>query len=395
MASVRFADDELTESATCSIALTDVRSSIRKSRIMENKEVMDFYRSLFDSCDSNGDGVICVNELKKFIETEERRDITDQMAEIIYLEFDKNKDQKLDFEEFLEMINSSKMRRSFRNISKKILDFITVTPDGKKIALSRTLTRTGEYEKNFKLKKTTIRMLVLSLTQILFYYIDKTYQFGDKCGPYREFLRFDPCRKFELYRYLTYAFVHTTPTHLYPNVIIQLIVGVPLETIHTWRVLIVYFFGVLMGSLAHSVMHREYSLVGASGGVYSVLTVPIAAVILNWRDMSHPAIHMLFFGTIAALDVGVKYYNFSVNEVKSKVSLGAHLGGAVVGLLFGVNIIKNIRESKIERVIWYICWVILVAFSMNLIIMDASLPLPDDCFNMTNTTCTIPKEEIE
>lgn len=70
-------------------------------------------------------------------------------------------------------------------------------------------------------------------------------------------------------------------THLTVNLIVQLLLGVPLEMVHRgWRVLLIYFSGVLAGSLATSVTDPSVYLAGASGGVYALITAHIATIII-------------------------------------------------------------------------------------------------------------------
>ena len=71
--------------------------------------------------------------------------------------------------------------------------------------------------------------------------------------------------------------------HLIFNLLVQLVVGLPLEMVHgSCRVLTVYMAGVLAGSLGTSVCDagRQVYLVGASGGVYALLAAHIANVLL-------------------------------------------------------------------------------------------------------------------
>jgi rhomboid-related protein 1/2/3 len=49
---------------------------------------------------------------------------------------------------------------------------------------------------------------------------------------------------------------------------------------HWWRVLIVYFAGVVAGSLGTSVTDPYVYLAGASGGVYAILLAHIATIIM-------------------------------------------------------------------------------------------------------------------
>lgn len=58
--------------------------------------------------------------------------------------------------------------------------------------------------------------------------------------------------------------------HLVNNLVVQLALGVLLELVHRWRVILVYLAGVAAGCLAHSLYTPYYFLAGASGGVYAV-----------------------------------------------------------------------------------------------------------------------------
>ena len=69
--------------------------------------------------------------------------------------------------------------------------------------------------------------------------------------------------------------------HLGTNLIVQIVLGIPLEMVHGWwRLLIIYLAGVTAGSLATSVTDPSVYLAGASGGVYALLLAHLASVIL-------------------------------------------------------------------------------------------------------------------
>ena len=84
----------------------------------------------------------------------------------------------------------------------------------------------------------------------------------------------------DAYRYLTYQFSHSNVYHLIGNVLIQLLLGIPLEFMHgSWRIMIVYLAGVLSGSVGH-VLWNISNVGGASGGVYAMLTAHFASVLM-------------------------------------------------------------------------------------------------------------------
>ena len=69
--------------------------------------------------------------------------------------------------------------------------------------------------------------------------------------------------------------------HIFFNVLIQLLLGIPLEMVHKWwRVMAVYLAGVIAGSLASSISDPSAFLAGASGGVYALIAAHLANVTL-------------------------------------------------------------------------------------------------------------------
>ena len=76
--------------------------------------------------------------------------------------------------------------------------------------------------------------------------------------PYCSVLIYHPKRRWEAWRYFTYMFVHIGLLHYIFNMIMQIIVGVFLEMEQegwkgSFRVMAVYFSGVIAGSLGTSI----------------------------------------------------------------------------------------------------------------------------------------------
>ena len=77
----------------------------------------------------------------------------------------------------------------------------------------------------------------------------------------------DLYERYQVWRYLTYMLIHSGLFHAIFNILIQLILGLPLEMVNGWwRVMLVYCSGVLAGSLWTSVLKPDKFLAGASGG---------------------------------------------------------------------------------------------------------------------------------
>ena len=70
-----------------------------------------------------------------------------------------------------------------------------------------------------------------------------------------ESLHYDPDKitdGVEIWRYITYAFVHSGYTHIILNIVMQIFIGIPLEMVHGWwRIIPIYFGGVFAGSLGN------------------------------------------------------------------------------------------------------------------------------------------------
>merc|ERR1711963_1045752 len=68
-----------------------------------------------------------------------------------------------------------------------------------------------------------------------------------------------------------------------------LFVGIPLEMSQpgltgSLRVAGLYMAGVLLGSVASSIIEPTQYLVGASAGVYALVTAHLATLVLNWHE---------------------------------------------------------------------------------------------------------------
>ena len=58
---------------------------------------------------------------------------------------------------------------------------------------------------------------------------------------------YDPYKRDEVYRFLTYAILHKDLEHLIGNIGIQLVVGFLLELVYKWRILFIFFIGIISG----------------------------------------------------------------------------------------------------------------------------------------------------
>ena len=234
------------------------------------------------------------------------------------------------------------------------------------------------YLDQYSCKPPPMFLFLISLVQIgifIWHVIilsNRSISVGPNGPPYVEGpLIFNPYKKWEVWRFLTYMLVHSGYFHIIFNLLIQLLLGVPLEMVHRWwRILLVYFSGVVAGSLATSISDPEVYLAGASGGVYAIIAAHLANVIFNWKEMEFPALRLIAFILLAGIDTGVAVY-YRYIEVDTQVGYAAHAAGAIVGFLLGIVVLRNLRVHTWERVLWWICLLLFLALFLAAIVWNA------------------------
>ena len=108
-------------------------------------------------------------------------------------------------------------------------------------------------------------------------------------APQCSYLIYDPSKREPVWRFLTYQFVHGGHQHIVFNMLMQLMVGLPLELSQRgWqgklRLLALYQAGVLLGSVAGTITSPHSLLCGASAGVYALIAAHLATLIINWKE---------------------------------------------------------------------------------------------------------------
>lgn len=110
-------------------------------------------------------------------------------------------------------------------------------------------------------------------------------------------------------------------SHLWTNVLLQLILGVLLEIIHHWkRIAIIYLASVLGGSLFITVLHNEVYTVGASSGVYGLLFSHLSTIIINWNEMDRKICRLFSLLLYIIFDISINFYFELVVKTDSNVS---------------------------------------------------------------------------
>ena len=182
-------------------------------------------------------------------------------------------------------------------------------------------------------------------------------------------------RWFEPWMFVTYGFVHKDWAHFISNLILQLLFGLPLEMAHTTgAVACIYCLGVLGAGLTRAT-YRSVDfppLVGASGGVYALITAHISSMALNWRSDSKivwscPGLNnspevvrtsvfkwcrAVVLASFIVADWVITYLDITTtcNGVgcSPATSYIAHLSGAICGFSVGLLVLKD-RRRKIWK----------------------------------------------
>ncbi|KAE9414305.1 hypothetical protein Angca_008534 [Angiostrongylus cantonensis] len=151
--------------------------------------------------------------------------------------------------------------------------------------------------------------------------------------------------------------------HLLGNMVVQILIGVPLEVVHKpWRIAPLYLMAVLSGSLLQYTLDPKVYMVGASAGVYALLTAHLANVVINWTEMPYRWVRLTLIVVFLTFDISNAIIRrFCADECDS-VSHSAHIAGGITGFFFGILILYNVVERRWERIMQCICMVLYVVF---------------------------------
>ncbi|GJQ85974.1 rho-4 [Trypoxylus dichotomus] len=301
---------------------------------------------LFHEVDEDGDGYVCYAELWNFLKRD-GHGLPLHVLRSIHENADRNDDGKLDQEEFIHMALDPDNRHLFKPYLKRYIELL--------LPPQRRPTRDesdGAYEDEYSCCPPPLAMAVISVLEIILFVIDAIGGKTEANGPIAAALLYNPHRRREVWRFITYMFVHVGYFHLLVNVLVQNLLGTILEMVHGWwRVSLVYFAGVLAGSLGTSVVDPRVKLAGASGGVYALITAHVATIIMNWAEMTYPLVQLLVFLVITITDVGFAIYGRYSGDADDHIGYAAHFFGALAGLLVGITVLRNLSVTRNERIL--------------------------------------------
>lgn len=185
-------------------------------------------------------------------------------------------------------------------------------------------------------------ILLNTIVSLYALYVDGRVLDKGMLRPYRTF------RNKTWYELITSGFLHANLTHLLVNMFVLYFFGTVIESVlGPIHFLMLYFSGLLISSIPSLVKHKdnpEYATIGASGAVEAVLfsfifIYPTEKLILILLPIPIPA---WLFG-LAFL----AYSIFEGKRGKGNVNHGAHIAGAVWGILYLILFVPN----SVDRVL--------------------------------------------
>lgn len=295
-----------------------------------------------------------------------------EKCQSILTDADANQDGYIEYKEFLRFVSIK--TSGYRGSAVLRRGVLGVLPRGE-----RTL-ETRRYIEEYSCWPPPLFMLLITIAEIItfiIYVVDmqEPIEGNGPCPTYSP-LVFNPRRRYEAWRYISYALIHSGWVHLVNNLLVQMVLGVLLEMVHTWRVVVIYVTGVTAGSLAHSLYTPSFFLVGASGGVYAVEYAHLGNLLMNWSEMELPWVQLIVILFIMSLDLGYAVWDTLTNPNTTTGHM-AHLAGAMTGLLIGVVMLRNLRKENWERYCWWTSLLLFIVLVTCGVLLNIFLPIPE------------------
>lgn len=191
----------------------------------------------------------------------------------------------------------------------------------------------GGYGARFGLPPAVFLLLVTNVAVFLIQFLLAGFSGRDVIGQWGSFIPYFALQKFQLWRFVTYMFLHGSFMHIAFNMLGLWLFGARMEALWGTRTFTWYYFasgiggGLLYGIFSLAGIEALTPMVGASGSIYGLLLAfglafPNAIILVFFIPM--PArIAVIVFGVISLLGVG-----------GANVAHLAHLGGMLTGLAF-------------------------------------------------------------
>lgn len=314
-------------------------------------ELERLWRPIFDKYDRDHDGEIPLEDILQLLHDkneELEHDIPPTVLEELVERADWDSNRKISYTEFKSMVHAYDLGEHRPRFLRLVRYAATaVVPKRQRATVVR------RYLDEYSCMPPPLFLITISIVEIaVFIYYCVVLDEFTATGPVPRDspLIYNPRRRKEAWRYLSYMFIHVGGFHIFFNILVQLILGIPLEMVHKWwRVMLIYVGGVAAGSLGSSLSDPNVFLAGASGGVYALIAGHLATLILNFKEMDFAWIRVIFLAIFGSTDIGVAIYTrYMEEDDENRVSYAAHIAGAAAGLLLGVPMMRNLVVHRWE-----------------------------------------------
>eukprot|EP00240_Pyramimonas_obovata_P001772 CAMPEP_0118926104 /NCGR_PEP_ID=MMETSP1169-20130426/3882_1 /TAXON_ID=36882 /ORGANISM="Pyramimonas obovata, Strain CCMP722" /LENGTH=503 /DNA_ID=CAMNT_0006867593 /DNA_START=220 /DNA_END=1728 /DNA_ORIENTATION=+ len=165
----------------------------------------------------------------------------------------------------------------------------------------------------------------------------------------------------QIWRYVMYQFCHSGWPHIFNNIILQLVVGCSLEgRLGALRTALLYNSGAIAGAFACSFTDVYRTVLGASGGIYTLIGAHVANLMLNWTAIEKVSNvrRLLLLAILVGYDLLTSAF-FKADDT----SYAAHAGGCWWGFTCGLVLLRNITFPRFERPIKIVAFLLCGSFA--------------------------------
>ncbi|GMH43202.1 hypothetical protein BSKO_11124 [Bryopsis sp. KO-2023] len=149
------------------------------------------------------------------------------------------------------------------------------------------------------------------------------------------------------HRWFTSMFIHQNFKHLFSNSLLFFSLAIQIEVKYGWwRICFLWFTSHMGGALFSAVLENPCTaVVGASGGVFGLMGLFIADMVLNFRTIKRPIFRGLVITTF------LLYFVITGATIKHGTSHLSHLGGLVCGLFPSFLFLPKLKGERLEA--WF------------------------------------------
>ena len=154
----------------------------------------------------------------------------------------------------------------------------------------------------------------------------------------------------EIWRLISYSFVHADITHLLGNAIGVMATTLNLNRLQKFSsITIVYFICIINGALSHYLTNPYMGVIGASGGVFGLAGSNISAIIYDYDSLSPQEIVYFYFfkGLFIMIDL-ISYKFMYSDKIAYQTHWYCYLFGILTGFIFYDYKVKKKYKDNIR-----------------------------------------------